>query len=582
MVLRIAVVNAPTTGTPPVSNTISVGSGIGSDTNPVACIYEITGATTNNAVVDTYRYGIGITDGTTQRVMSGVCEDAQNAGTADCDIRHDTASVINFPNTGGGGLNSEASWSSWVNGGSKVLWNDLPDLGYKVRGTYFVGSDVSAAVVDFTGAASLDGTASVTGLAFTPNFVCVISHYTAFVADSQSNNIAHSIGYAVKTKAGAIQQACFVDFNDDRGNASLRTDGASVLRDDAVAAQIDATTDGVHLELTTWGAAGATFTTRNGTTGLVTAMLFARFAGNRDLQCTIETIPMDTSSGAGHGHGADTFAVECPFVPVSAIVIATDLEAKNATTRSALRSKWSSGVVDGDNGTDCLVSQAEENAIVSDTRSLFSTSTGEIIGDAGSDVYFPFSFLAFDTDAIVFAKADDGSELPDKLGIFVLIGAINTPVSDTEAITDQVVMIPSHVRILTETVAISDNVVLIVKKIIATETVEISDIPVLVTGTAGDLLLVFSETVEIQEPFNFSGAAKLVFSETEAISDSPVVLNGNLIVVGTETVAISDQFARGEPIHNQSDPRGTSAQGGAEAGSAFSAHAERGSADRGA
>lgn len=381
MILRAAASSAPTAGTPPVNQDITVASGPGANLQPKATLYRATAGTALGTEVNAYRILLGMTDGTTQRSIGAMAENGQSSANQDCETRHDTATVVQAPLGASGAINGEARWDSWQNGGSRIAWDDLLNAASLITSVDFYGDDIEVAVVEFTGSASINGTASVSGLSFAPDLAIHYSHFNAFAADGLHADGHVSIGYAVKTLAGGIEQVCLSDHNHDRPPLSWA--GATVLRDDCVVAQIDQAADGARLELTSWNSDGATYTTRDVAFANVTAILFVRFKSQRRLTAVV----LPTSDPGGGAPWLDTSSsgeklISLGFGPAAYFMLGTTLPSKNTTNRAnTVRSQFSDGVWTGvEQG--CISCQAgDTNALLtqSATRSVTSALVADVL-----------------------------------------------------------------------------------------------------------------------------------------------------------------------------------------------------------
>lgn len=623
MFIRSVFSAAPTAGTPPVNDDIVVSNGSAASLQPIAAIYQLTQTTTLGTAVAPYMVGVGITDGTTQRCQTALCENGVSAVLGDCDLRHDTATVVQVTLTTLGSRDGEANWDSWQNGGSRIAWSDLPAAAHQILGTYFFGTDISAAVASLTASSTDGGTASVTGLSFAPNFAFIIHHYTAFVADTITNNAAYGIGYAVQRIDGAIEQLAFTDWNDDRGNAALRTDGRGVIRDDCCAAEVTvlAPVDRALVSLTSWNSDGATFTT-GGTpsTSLALAILFLRIPPHIERRAFI----YDLENLSGITQGSETeFLVDPGFNPRSIFCIATALKFENSSDAGSTRGHFSHGIV---SATDVAESGAMVGGQVEDqvttptnTRSLSKQGLAHIMDDSGG-VHLSFDWNGESAAQNVGLRGAIFTGTPDfdfasiaKIGFVFLDGSF-LYVNDTESITDNVVMVTGQTLNVSDTESITDNVVFIGSgALVTSDTETISDETVL----SGGAIVVVSETESISETVVFSGGAVMVLDETETITDETVMMFlSNLLIVDSDTesiedivrfvgsailvtsdteeiteaaqqylgflvvpsdaVTITDTVVITSGVRVHAPTRGTTLQGGAEEGSSLAARAERG------
>jgi hypothetical protein len=596
MIIRCVTAAATTAGTPPVAQNIVVGSGAGSTLSPKGALYELTSGVTLDTAVAPYRYGIGMTDGNAQRVLSVMAEDGNLSVGADSGTRADTATVINFPIPGNESLEGEASWVSWQAGGSQISWADLLATAAQIKATYFYGDDVQCAVVEVTGHQNTNAT--VTGLDFEPDLAIVIglspafAGTNAFVADDSHAFACFSLGYAVRTASGGVQQVCYADLIADRRAST--TGGASTIRDDAVWVGFDAVGAtpiiGERVALSSWTSDGAVFAPNGVERAGPYAVLFVGFTHKREMYAGIRDFD-ETSAG-------DVAVTDPGFKPEAYFAIGTYLTSKNT--------------LEADGGEDQNVSNFSHGAYTG-TESVYASAaaadavatsdTSSSVGDdflwrchdgAGSTTQWRGTHVSL--DATGFTVNIDGAfvSLFSKHVAFIAIGPPILDLSDTEQISDQVVMAGSVaffdteqiadeavlvlsaddlILVLSDMVEISDQAVISgTGTLVFTDTVEIADETVF-SGTGN---LVFTDSVEIEDGGNFAGSAILALSDTVEISDQAEDYLG-LIVVSSDTVEIADEANFGAGLISlKRGQRGATLQGGAEDGTAFQGGAERG------
>lgn len=415
MIIRAATGALQTTGTTPVSQNIVVGSGPGALLLPKAAIYELAGTVTLNTLVAGRRHSLGFTDGTTQRSIGTMAENAQLSAAADSGYRADTASVLDFPQLGSEALDGGADWNAWVAGGSTVRTIDLFATAVQAKAVYFFGDDIDAQVVEVTA-----GATSITGLAFAPNFAMALSfsEAVAWASNISGANSVFSMGYAVKTPAGGVQQVCYAESVRDRN--AVATNGASVIRDDAIIQGLSYLTAvpvlGNALSISAWNSDGVSFSSAadNGI-----AMLLIRFKGDRKLWAGIRSFT----------EAAGDVAVTDPGISASAyFAIASSLSAKNTlTTSSADASEvggFSHGVYTGQENVHCS-GQATDNVSPSVTRSLMGSDAVFRVLSSTGGTYFAATHVSLDSSG--FTLNISGTAIGDASPqvAFVVIGGVS-------------------------------------------------------------------------------------------------------------------------------------------------------------
>lgn len=363
-----------------------------------AAVLEMTANVTLGTAVAPYQYGAGMTDGTTQRAYAVLHESGIIPALNDAEGRFDTATVIQHTTTGNNGLDAEASHVSFGAGTHNITWGDLPTAAHQIKYVLFGGDDIDVAVIELTGSASINGTASVTGLPFAPNFVHAIGWSLAFSADGTFSILRTTTGYAVWTAAGATEQVCVIDFATDRTDPiACRT----ALRDDCFAGRMTAAADSSRLSLQSWNSDGVTVETLNAAFAQTVVLLLVRFRKN-NLRAFIPSLVTSSTGNkeiTGIGFRTKAYAM-----------LATDLAAKNSSATDATTSKWSHGIHTGFE-TALVGVQAEDGvagAGLSDSRSIGSSSSiAHVLDDAGGDSWraSPVS-TAYDTITI---NVDDAS-----------------------------------------------------------------------------------------------------------------------------------------------------------------------------
>jgi hypothetical protein len=338
--IRSATIAGTTTGSVPVTQTIAVGSGLHSTEQPVAALYLANGVITINTPEVTSRQAIGGTDGTTQRAICEMTEDGAAAINTDSGGQADNATAIQFTGRANQARQAEARWGAWVNGGSDILVDDLFTSGQAaiLRGLYFFGCP--AKLVEFAGHGTANSSNNVPDLGFEPDLALVFGFDDAFPADTGHVDMRYSIGCAVKTPSGGVQQWAFRKYTKDVGGVTTLNAGA--LRDDCLFTTFTDAADSARLELTSWNGSTPTITTRDASVSKSCAILFLK-TGRRLYAGVLPTSDpgggapfLDTSAG-----GSPTITVG--FLPQAYCLLGTMLATKNSRTTSNLSDGWSVG-----------------------------------------------------------------------------------------------------------------------------------------------------------------------------------------------------------------------------------------------
>lgn len=568
------------------------------------------------------RYSLGVTDGTTQRSIALVSENGAAAALTDAGGRYDVDTCILNTNPAANTRDSEATHVSFGAGTHTVSITDAPASAFIDGHIFFGGTDVARAIVDFTGNATQNSNAAVTGLSFAPTMAIVFGRGSAaFAADTAWANKSFILGYAVKTPTGAIEQFCW---GDAQGNSS--TNCRSVFRSNRCAARMTAAAAQGSLELVSWNSDGATFKTRDASDAVSVVIAFLKIPNAlRAVSSLLDTSADGEKAITGIG-----------FKPKAYICIASRMAALDSSATDATTAKWSHGCRDQGGKSQLIGSQSEDGASTGNTRSIAQfydddAAIAYIIDDDGSDHWFAqhismdsdgftvdvftevgavdnaVGFLVigpdpiFDeteqiSDGVVFHidQAKAVAETEEISDAAVLAGAATIVADDTEQITDDAVVLASALvdtseteeisdecvlvsvssgfsnSVVLDTEEVSDDCVLVVSRIVCDESEEITDECVLVVHK-----IICDETEEISDECQLVGAATIVASETEEIIDQALLVTGRLLVVD-ETEEITDTVVFVERRLRSGGWRGTSLQGGAVAGDVLSAGSARG------
>ncbi len=386
--LRIRAASAAATivGSPPVLQDIDASGGTLPNENPKAAIYLISSGVTLGTIVAPYRFGIGMTDGTTQRVMSGMAETG-TANAADASTWSDNATVVALADAADAAvLDGEAAWSAWNTNGSELSWGDLLTLGQQVAPIYFFGTEVQAQVVEVTTSASIDGTASITGLPFAPNLIIAIATDAGgFAADLRVVHVSQGIGFACQTPAGTQQAGVWNHiYSRPTVNAaaaqSLYTTG---LFKRVVATAAGAKTDGALVSVKSWDTNGVTFETLEVAESLTMAVLCLRVPHKLWVGS-----PTLVNSSTGNKDITDP-----GFQPSAYFGIGTVLSAINSISSGSTAGQLSFGVATGDEDR-CIGGQAQDGVTPANTTSVTASDIFHVPADLGLAIDWSASHVA--------------------------------------------------------------------------------------------------------------------------------------------------------------------------------------------
>lgn len=275
---------------------------------PKLVLLVVLGATGINVSSANLRSGFGLWDGTTGRALSIFSDNGQSAATHDVGMRYtdDGAAVymsLGTDNT----LDGKAVFSSWINSGGsigvEIDWNDgtstnYPATAYRIAAIFFGGSDFSAAVVDHMSSTTLNGTNSISGLAFQPKAGFFISPFFDFGTNQSTDNARLSIGMFANDATLGITQACYSVFDRHQPSGTVSGNAQSLYNNrigsrSFVNAALTTNTDQGQLEVTAFNSGGIDITLRGvGGQGMGGMYALMTFPG----RAAVQVPAIDTSS----------------------------------------------------------------------------------------------------------------------------------------------------------------------------------------------------------------------------------------------------------------------------------------------
>jgi hypothetical protein len=356
---------------------------------PKAALYQMTSGLTVGTIASVARHSVGMTDGTTERVCYCMWENGgSTTATHDTGTRADTATVAVMSGTADQSIVGEGDHNQWNTTGSTLNWGDLMPSAFQVLPAYFFGTDLTAAVAEFSGSATQDVEEEET-FGFRPDVLIAISyHSTGFTADFGGNEARMSIGVAVNDQ-GTIRQWCYSHRSSDR---PASTENTSELRDDCIAAQLTISSGsgsrGARLEVTGFTPTGFKWTTRASAFGLSVAVLGLSLPHRR----VWAGVPTWSSDFTTSGNKSTTSP---GFKPMAHINLATALDTINTINNANLASHYCLGITSASEA-NCAVVQVEDGAGTSNTRSGIVAQTAKVVDNSGGSVY-DLTHVSFDT-----------------------------------------------------------------------------------------------------------------------------------------------------------------------------------------
>lgn len=379
---------------------------------PKAALYQITSGLTAGTIELVARHGIGITDGTAERDIYSMWENAgTSTATHDTGFREDLATVLQISGTVDQTLDGEADHNQWNPTGSKLNWGDLPGAAFLVMPTYFFGSDLVASVVEAAGSATIgqELTVECNLQGKPPDAIVVISYHAgAFIADGAGNEARASFGVAVNDR-GTIRQWCYSHRSADRPSSTANT---GEMRNDCVLEKITIAgtgTRGARMEVTGFTQTGFKWTTRN-TAESITGAILALSIPHRRVWAGIPALGVNN---AGNRSTPDP-----GFKPLGYISLCTALDTVNTIDNDNMTSHFSLGACSSSEA-NCATIQVEDNALTSNTRSGMTAKVARVIDNSAGDIY-ALSHVSF--DAMGFTVNVDTASPTDRLTAFLVFG----------------------------------------------------------------------------------------------------------------------------------------------------------------
>ena len=409
-------------------STVAMNTGTGNQTitgtlngkTPKAAMFLVSRADTLGTPANGAMISVGFTDGTNSRCSGCMSEDAATVATFDTGRTASTTLVIQTLQPSGLTVEAEAAFSSFSANNVTINITTAPPSGYRLTVIMFYGDTLQATVGDLTASASINGTASVTGLSFQPALVFGLAAIGGFITAAQSR---FSFGFAASS-LGTITQAGSAFY--DRDTPSIQTAVAEALRDDSFLSRFSLTDAGVltdegWYELTSFTPDGFTVTTRSVANSIVFGWL-ALYLGTSRAKAVVYGNPdLDTSAagtqsidGAGFSPQA-VFAIGTSVNSANRNAIQVDTQAIHVSLGFSCLIGGTSTISDG-----CIAYQSEDNNSTSDTRSGADQRLVEVLDDAAG---FEWHALAdsFDSDGFTIDITDATAGSVFRLAAFLFI-----------------------------------------------------------------------------------------------------------------------------------------------------------------
>jgi hypothetical protein len=544
----------------------------------------------------TARFGVGYYDGTTQRCVAAAAEHNTAAASADTWAYASTSLLVIVGDTAGPASpqTTGAAVSLGVNS-VEITWS-VTNTNLHMDIVFFYGGDVQARVTSIASHAVSNSAVSTTGGSFTPSMVFAASTGNAFGSGSTASSHG-TLSEGFSGRLPSTTQGCAALRWDD---AASPTSVANLNRDDAVVAWLSSVSAETHIEVTAWNSDGIEYTTRGAGGSFEFCVLELYFGDEIRVWAGGPLLPTSTlgafsrtdpgfkplalffshvRSGAIDTIGNTQGVMGIGYALSAAQACVTSFDRDNVATSEAQNRHTV---------THCAqIIQASGAATMRISWTSFDATgwSGSVATASAADFHVPYCAI----EDIYELEANDTENITDQHAMMVGLAQSETEriadehalmvglaQSETESISDQTVLVAFSISnavflVVSDTLSlVEDEDLYLGNVIIASDTERIAD------EHAMGGVMVFEETVNLLEGQNFAGNILLSLSETVNIAEAHAMYLGMLIVQSDlEHITEAVNFGRGL-IATHGTHRGTTIQGGAEAGAVMSPHSERG------
>lgn len=467
---------APTTGTTPVAQAVSVNCG---GKTPKGCVVILTRTTTLGTKVSGAAVSIGFADGTVQRCAGSMDENGVAISSTDSGWRSDTAAVGQFPLTTSEAVDGKVRVASFAADTVNLEWDDLPGTAIQVEVIAVYGDDAACEVVGWTSAGSVNGTTSVS-CSFSFGFLYVASLYNVGLGapDESGANSRLALGLVTHLD-GVVRMVSSTHYSPDRPSTSIRT-GQSI-RDDGfhhrftIAGATGTVTEGTVLTIEQVTSSG--FVVRTNTIANTEVCVGLAIKTNRQrVWAGIPAAVVPPGGGAPSTLKTATsgrHTVQDPgFRGRDVVVIATDTGTKNATVSGGLAIKWALGYSDGTNHlcaaysvqpvtsgnsvSDCLATTSSTVRVLAfggATNTLVASVEYTGTGPGNQDLGFEFNITTAsggDRQVAFAVLSQETIEVPSAVALPLVLPAPTVLRTETPSAVTLPLVLPAPSRLLTE------------------------------------------------------------------------------------------------------------------------------------
>lgn len=320
---------APTSGSASQSIPLALGGEA-----PKAIIVLATRATALDTITNGACCSAAISDGTTTRLKASMAEDGQLTATADTGLDDDNGTkIVRILSAADETIDGEADLTSLDVDGITINWGNFPGTAVQILVIAFYGARLFAKVGSVNCSTTLNGTATVTAVAFRPVAMVQLGCRGNFLSTGDADS---HLGFVAFNSDGTIQgQAGYAARDLDR--QATATSSGSDIRDDSVGERITGGTGAAEarFEVTSGTSDGFVVTTRvAGAFAYAVGYLLLGIEG----RATVGVVQIGTNS-TGNKTVSGILGN-----PGAVFFIGSALGAKNTYTNTGPCSNWSFGV----------------------------------------------------------------------------------------------------------------------------------------------------------------------------------------------------------------------------------------------
>jgi len=363
-------------------------SGLGAASEIKAAMFIVTEATVDATDTNEARYSLGITDGSTHRVVSA--QSQHSSGSTDTDSRSATDEVIQILTTTGT-IDMEANFVTFITDGVRI---NIGNAGTAKLCTVvlWAGTDVSAEVHEFSTNATVGGTTTVTAGFEFDHMIALTARL--FFDDTSDADFQIGLGLCSNDGGGAFTQGCVVQAEvNSEGSGSPQFD----YRDNRIE-NVDVVFGGAA-EVTSATSTSFVVTTRDSSGSVDVAVLIISYGG-----VVSHWVDNDQSSPTSTG---DHDVTDVGFKPQFAMHVMHMSNVINTLLADDRAGVLATGSFD-DTSEFAQGVSLEDASATTDTQSRSDAKAAFVRADDGASTLFDGTFQSFLSNGyrINYATAD--------------------------------------------------------------------------------------------------------------------------------------------------------------------------------